>query len=181
MKKINFSQIKKLPPEEKIKVLERIEDELRKLIEERKKEISEKNSEIKSAEELLMQAQKEFKILEEIKTPELKQIDIGKLFRPDEEKGLEGIAATATTEAEKQAQIEELSKAPMQELYNAVVGIKSEIDKTGIETLYQQEKIEQINEALYEKRKAIENQQYNPSQKARHLMTAAEQIMENYM
>ncbi|MBD3362019.1 hypothetical protein GF358_04490 [Candidatus Woesearchaeota archaeon] len=180
MKKIDFTQIKKLPPEEKIKVLERVEGELKTLIEKRKKEIEEKNLEIENAEELLQEAQNEAKVLEEIKTPEIKKVDIGKLFHP-EEKDLEGIAATAPSEAEKKAQIEELSKQPVQELYNTVVGIKSEIDKTGIETLYQQEKIEQINEALYEKKKAVENKQYNPTKKARHLLTAAEQMMENYM
>ncbi len=180
MKKIDFAKIKQLPPEEKVKVLQRIEGELHKLIDERRKEIEEKNNEIESAEELLREAEQESRVLEEIKIPEIKKIEIDKLFIPKEE-GLEGIASTAPSDIEKQAQIEELSKAPMQELYNTVVGIKNEIDQTGIETLYQQGKIEQINEAMYEKRKAIENKQYNPTQKAKHLMTAAEQMMENYM
>jgi hypothetical protein len=180
MKKIDFAKIKQLPPEEKIKVLRRIEGELHKLISERRKEISEKNNEIESAEELLREAEGESRVLEEIKIPEIKKVEIDKLFIPKEE-GLEGIAATAPTEAEKLAQIEELSKAPMQELYNAVVGIKNEVDKTGIETLYQQEKLEQFSGALYEKRKAIENKQYNPTQKAKHLMTAAEQMMADYI
>lgn len=180
MNKIDFKKIKQLPPDEKIKVLQRIEEELRKLIEKRRKEIKEKDSEIEEAESLLEEARNELTILEEIQTPELKKIDIGKLFIPKEEKGLESIAATAPSEAEKLAQIEELSRQPMESLYTAVVGIKNEIQKTGVETLYQQERIEQISAALYEKRKAMERKQYSPTQKARHLMTAAEQIMENY-
>lgn len=195
MDKIDFRQIKKLPPEEKIKVLKRIEDELKKLIATRRKETAANNKEIAEAEELLAEAQNEFRVLEEIQTPELKKVEIEKLFRPKEEKegktgretgedeGLEGIAATAPIAeiAERQARIDELSRKPMEELYNAVIGMRKEIEKTGVETLYHQEKTEEISEALYEKRKAIENKEYNPSAKARHMMTAAEEMMENYL
>ncbi|MBN1644781.1 hypothetical protein JW851_01910 [Candidatus Woesearchaeota archaeon] len=179
MNGIDFDKIRQLPPEEKIKVLQRIENELKELINQRKKEIEKRNTEIEQAESLLQEAEKESRILEEIKTPEIKTIDVSQLFRP-EEKGLEGIAATLPSEAEKASQIEELSRKPMQELYNTVVGIKTEVEKTGIETLYQQQQIEQINEAMYEKRKAMESRQYNPTQKARHLMTAAEQMIQSY-
>lgn len=199
MDKIDFKQIKKLPPEEKIKVLRQIEAVLNKLIAERKKEIeakkkeieesneeiSDKDKEIKEAEEMLTEAQNEFRVLEEIQKPELKKVEIEKLFRPKEEKeeGLEGIAAKAPVAeiAERQARIEELSKKPIEELYQTVVGMRKEIEKTGVETLYQQEKSEEISEALYEKRKAIESREYNPTAKAKHLMTAAEQMMENYL
>lgn len=202
MDKIDFRQIKKLPPEEKIKVLRQIEDVLKKLITERKKEIeakrkeieesneeiSDKDNEIKEAEEMLAEAQNEFRVLEEIRTPELKKVEIEKLFRPKEEKdgkeeGLEGIAAKAPVAelAERQARIDELSRKPMEELYNAVIGMRKEVEKTGVETLYHQEKTEEISEALYEKRKAIENREYNPTAKAKHMMTAAEEMMENYL
>ncbi len=211
MEKIDFRQIKKLPPEEKIKVLRQIEDVLKKLITERKKEIEakkkeieesneeigDKDTEIKEAEEMLAEAQNEFRVLEEIQTPELKKVEIEKLFRPKEEKegrgtagkeaeedeGLEGIAAKAPVAeiAERQARIDELSRKPMEELYNSVIGLRKEIEKTGVETLYHQEKTEEISEALYEKRKAIENKEYNPTARARHMMTAAEEMMENYL
>lgn len=206
MDKIDFRQIKKLPPEEKIKALERIGYELNKLITERKKEIEARNKEIEDkkkeieednqeiedkkteiseAEEMLSEAQNELKVLQEIQTPQLKKIDIAKLFRPAEEKeeGLEGIAEKAPVAeiAERQARIEELSRKPMEELYNTVVGIRKEVEKTGVETLYHQEKAEEISEALYEKRKAMESREYNPTAKARHLMTAAEEMMENYL
>ena len=120
MDKIDFRQIKKLPPEEKIKVLKRIEDELNKLIETRRKETEENNKEIAEAEELLKEAKNEFRVLEEIQLPELKKVEIEKLFRPKEEKdeGLEGIAAKAPIAelAERQARIDELSRKPMEEL-----------------------------------------------------------------
>jgi len=185
MDKIDFRQIKKLPPEEKIKVLKRIEDELNKLIETRRKETEENNKEIAEAEELLKEAKNEFRVLEEIQLPELKKVEIEKLFRPKEEKdeGLEGIAAKAPIAelAERQARIDELSRKPMEELYNAVIGMRKDIEKTGVETLYHQEKTEEISEAIYEKRKAMENKEYNPTAKARHMMTAAEEMMENYL
>jgi len=190
MDKIDFKQIKKLPPQEKIKVLRQIEVELTKLIEIRKKEIEESNKEIEDnkteiaeAEALLAEARDEFQVLEKIQTPELKKVEIEKLFRPKEEEGLEGIAARepAAVLAEKQARIEELSRKPMEELYNAVVGIRKDVEQTGVETLYQQSQTEEISAALYEKKKAVENNEYNPSQKAKHLMTAAEQMMQNYL
>lgn len=181
MDKIDFKQIRKLPPEQKIKVLQRIEDELHKLIEERKKEIDEKNTEVEEAESLLEEARRELTILEEIQTPELKKVEIEKLFGAKEKEGLESIAATARTETEKLAEIEELSRQPMPVLYRSLVEITDEIHKTGIETAYQHEKLEQLNQAFYEKRKAIEHERYTPPQNTRHLMTRAEQIMENYL
>jgi acyl-CoA reductase-like NAD-dependent aldehyde dehydrogenase len=196
MDKIDFRQIKKLPPEEKIKVLKRIEDELQKLIETRRKETEENNKEIAEAEELLAEARNEFRVLEEIQLPELKKVEIEKLFRPKEERdgrgtagkeeedeGLEGIAAKepAAALAERQARIDELSRKPMEELYQTTIGIRKEIEKTGVETIYQQSKAEEISEAIYEKRKAIESKEYNPSARARHMMTAAEEMIENYL
>jgi len=182
MEKIDFKKIRQLPPDEKIKVLKKIENKIRTLINQRKKEIQTKEKEINEAEELLSEAQEEFRVLEEIKKPEEKPVEIEKLFRPEKkEKDLEQIAAKTKTEQEQWETIQELSRQPINQLYSAVVGIKKEVSQTGIETKYQQEKMQQIGAAIYEKRKAADKREYNPGKKERRLMTKAEQIMENYL
>ncbi|MBI4141561.1 hypothetical protein HY484_01395, partial [Candidatus Woesearchaeota archaeon] len=53
MAQIDFEQIKKLPPDQRIKVLNQLQDQINKLIKERQQEIQEAQQLLKRAEEEL--------------------------------------------------------------------------------------------------------------------------------
>ncbi len=177
MNKVNFEEIRKLPADEKIKALKKIDNELRKKIQEDKKEIEDKNKEIEAAEFLLKEAEDEYRVIERIRIQESEKIEVDKLFHPEKE-GLEEIAKTTQTPEQRQERIQGLTNTPVEDLYKMVVGMKQQVDQTGVQTLYQQELAEDLREVFYQKREIY---QEHPAQQAQHLMSAAEQIMKNYL
>lgn len=77
---IDFKALSRLPPEERVKVLARLEDQLQKIIKERTQEIEQSKREIAEAESLLQRAKDELVVLEKIATPEAKAVRIDDLF-----------------------------------------------------------------------------------------------------
>lgn len=177
MAKVDFSRLKKLPPNMRIKALKQLEEEFTKLIEARKKEIEE-------AQLLLKEAKHELEIIEEIETPKVKTIEVEKLFakeeKTEETPELEKIAAEAPrglpAEQESYAKFmaEQMS---MEQIYNRLQDIQQEQTKTGIETTYQQNFVEAADRALYFKRQAEEKGIYIPSEKSEELLTTAEKLI----
>lgn len=185
VEKINFEQIKKLPPDKRIKALQEIENELQKFIDEKTKEIEESKKEIEASKELLARAKEELAVLEEIEVPKAKEIRIEELFRREEKEekktSLERIAEEAPrrlSPEQEQEYISALKQRPVEELYNRIVEIKNSVAETGVLTQYQQENLDLFAKALQEKEKDIEERQYKPGAKAKHLLTAAEQIVQ---
>src|SRR3989338_7496725 len=87
MAEIDFEQIKKLPPDKRVKVLQDLQVQIEKLIKDRKREIEE-------AQELLNRANEELHVIQEIETPKPKKISVEELFGAErgEKEGLESIA-----------------------------------------------------------------------------------------
>ncbi len=77
---IDFKALSRLPPDERVKVLAKLEDELQKLIKDRTKEIEQSKAEIAEAEALLQRAKDEMVVLEKIGMPETKAVRIDDLF-----------------------------------------------------------------------------------------------------
>ena len=179
MANVDFSKLKKLPPNMRIKALNKLEEELNNLIKSRMQEIEE-------AQALLQEAKHEMEILEDIETPKVKTVDVGKLFEPEEktveEKAdLEKLAGEAQqglpAEQENYAQFmaQEMSA---DQIYNRLTGIQQEQMKTGIETMYQQNFVEAAERALYFKRQAEAEGTYKPAGKAEELMTSSEKLIQ---
>jgi len=177
MNQINFSEIRNLPADEKIKTLKKIDHELREKIQKNKKELEEKKREIEEAEFLLQEAEDEYRLLEQIRIQEPKKIQIDKLFNEEKGEKLEEMAKEQVLQ-QREERVEGLANKPVEELYNMVIGMSDEVKQTGIQTQYQQELAQDLKQAFYHKREVY---QENPAQKAQHLLTAAEQIMNNYL
>lgn len=177
MNQINFSEIRNLPADEKIKTLKKIDHELREKIQKNKKELEEKKREIEEAEFLLQEAEDEYRLLEQIRIQEPKKIQIDKLFNEEKGEKLEEMAKEQVLQ-QREERVEGLANKPVEELYNMVIGMSNEVKQTGIQTQYQQELAQDLKQAFYHKREVY---QENPAQKAQHLLTAAEQIMNNYL
>ena len=167
-----IDELKKLSPKERI---------------ERLKELQEKNKEeIEKAQTLLKQAEEEAEIEEELKDipiPQLKAVDIGELFTPEErelfkakrfvaekpkaaeeapekEGELEAIAETApraSREAEQQQvqYIRQLSQQPIGQLYNRAKELYSQFKTQGNEFTAQQQ--DEFNKIEYANRKKLDD------------------------
>ncbi|VVB80817.1 Uncharacterised protein [uncultured archaeon] len=169
---VNFEAFSQFTPERRI-------DELQNLIEKLKKEIEERREEIKEAEHLLVLADEEARMLEQVEIPESKQIK-GKIEEKLEEKEvkrlkdleLEELLATAP----KEQAFHEVAHRPVEDLADELRKIYDRQKETGIEK-------REDREMLYAIRKGFEikrEEGYAPATaKDKHLMTEAEQWAED--
>ncbi len=101
--------------------------------------------------------------------------------REKQRESLEGIAQTAKeTDLEREQRIEEIRMTPLPELDNQVRAIDEEIRKTGIETAYQQNKIEEIHEGIYRKKQDVEENKYVVGEREEELMTTVAQTLKKF-
>jgi len=177
MAKIDFSKLKQLPPETRIKAIQKLEEELQKLINARQKEIED-------AQALLEEAKRELQVLEDIETPKVRNVQIEKLFeRPEEvsvekKAELEEIAAEAPRglPAEQEDYANFLAQnQSVDQIHNKLYEIRQEQSKTGIETFYQSAFVNAAEKALNLKRM---HGQYDSGSKKEELMTASERLVQ---
>jgi hypothetical protein len=179
---IDFSDFKDMTPQKRLQ-------ELQKLIDNLKKEIDDRQKDIKNAEQLLAIADEEARVLEQIEVPEIRAPTRGRTMeieervetkeekkagRRAEQLELEKLLATAPPRSENV--LHQVAHRPVQELYGELRKIYERQKDTGIETA-------QDREMLYAIRKGMEikkEEGYAPAtQRAKHLMTAAEQMAES--
>jgi len=201
---VDFSKIENLVPEEKVKTMQKIIEDLKKQIQEKQKEIKQAEEEIKTAETILEKADDEQRILElraeqdlkisqkqfgkkdneqksdkkieKDKTSTLEKInDTNQEEIPRMEERLEEIISTAPV---KKA-IEQIAQKPIDNLYNEMRRIYRREKETGIETQKDREILYVIMKGIEEKKQDVNEGTYKPTEKARHLMTAAEEMAEN--
>lgn len=164
---VDFSEFTKLTPERRVK-------ELQELIEDLKKQITQSQEDIKTAEELLLRADEEARVLENITIPErdkkaktVEELTTPETLKPTRE--LEDLLATAPR---KEETIHQLAHTPVSELYAEIKNIYQRERETGLETQQDRDKIYAIRKGLEIKKE----EGYKPSTKDQHLMTAAEQM-----
>jgi len=175
---IDFSQFKDLTPERRAQ-------ELQKLIDNLKKEIDDRQKDIKEAEQRLAAADEEARRLEQIEVPEARQprketsIEERTEEKPKraQEAELEKLLATAPRRSQEIA--EQVARRPVQELYGELRKIYQREQQTGVETSQDRELVYAIRRGLEEKKKDVQEGQYNPGAKAKHLLSAAEQMAES--
>ncbi|MBI4140452.1 hypothetical protein HY485_01300 [Candidatus Woesearchaeota archaeon] len=175
MADINFEQIKKLPPDQRIKVLNQLQEQIQKLIKERQQEIED-------AQALLKRAEEELRVIQEIETPKPKQIHVEELFgkkEEEEEETLENIARRDIPQPDELA--ERLEQKPISEIYQRLNEITGEIRESGVITQYQENWMRAANYITQEREKAIQEHKYNATDKAEHQLSAAEKIIQNYI
>ena len=179
MANIDFEQIKRLPPDQRVKVLQELQAQIEKLINDRK-------NEIEQAQELLARAKEELSVLEEIETPKQKQVNVEELFetgskeKSNEKSGLEHIARKEIIPAPDvlKAQFEQ---KPIADIYQRMNEITADIRNTGIVTHYQENWMRAAQYEMQDREKAIERNQNHPTEKSQHMLSAAEKIIRQYL
>lgn len=177
MAKVDFSKLKNLPPEMRIKALQKLEDQITKLIQTRQKEIEE-------AEQLLKEAKHELQVIEDIEKPEVKPVEVQKLFErkeeepPEKKEELETIAEQAPsrmapTEQANYARFIAREMSPDQ-VHNRLYEIRQEQSKTGVETWYQRNFVNAAEQALELKK---EHGDYVSGSKREATLTASERLV----
>lgn len=173
---LDFNKIKKLPPEKRIEALKDLREELNKLIEERKKEIEE-------AAELLKESEEELQVLLNVQTPKTKSMSVEEMWGGEnkefkKEKELEEITKEADDrrrkEFDKDEYINSLKQKPIDDIYDRVKSLYSDIKDTGVITAEQQDRLNTIRTALYEKEKDIASGQYDADRDDRRNLTKLE-------
>ncbi|MBD3303676.1 hypothetical protein GF343_00895 [Candidatus Woesearchaeota archaeon] len=176
MAQIDFSKLKRMPPEMRIKALQKLEEELNKLITARQKEI-------KEAEQLLAQAKHEQELIEEIDTPKAKEVEVQKLFERKDEPSIE-------KKAELERLAEEAPSAPLAEqadyaqflaqemspvqIHHKLYEIRQDQSQTGVEKWYQRNFVNAAEHALELKK---EHGDYTTGSKREATLTAAERLV----
>ncbi len=182
MNKIDKEKLRKLPPDERAKLLKEIKEKIKKAQEEEAQDLEE-------AETLLEEAVADQRVWEEEKAQRHKAREqkTRDFFKPKEE--LEDIAKKEAPQKPDDdgpgffspQQIDQyaqpLAHQPIGDLYNKVKEIQQEIKETGVQTVYQQNMLDTIGRALYMKEDATERGEYTPGNKQRELMTMSEQIV----
>ncbi len=178
MAKVDFSKLKKLPPELRIKAIQKLEEELNKLIKIRQREIDE-------AEALLSEAKHELQIITKIETPKAREINVEKLFErkeeiePIEKKAeLEKIAAEAPRglPAEQESYAAFMAKdMSADQIQHRLYDIRQEQTKTGVETWYQNNFVQSAERAFELKR---EHGNYVSGSKKEATLTAGERLVQ---
>ncbi len=163
---IDFESIKKLPPERRKTALKEVSNML-------EQEIAQVKKQLEETERLLLIAETEESILEEIAVPEAKKVEVRELFLKREGLSLDE-QLKQLPDQERQA-VQQLSKAPIEDIYQKVKDIYSAGDETAIrETEERTRDIYAL--AIAAKREAVERGEYAIGEKAEHLMTAAEKL-----
>jgi hypothetical protein len=177
MAKFDFSKLKQLPPENRIKAIQKLEEELHKLINARQNEIEE-------AKSLLEEAKHEMQVLEDIETPAVREVEVQKLFESEQEKSiekkseLEDIAQEASrglsTEQESYAGFLAQEQS-VDQIHNRLYEIRQEQTKTGVETFYQTAFINAAEQAINLKKM---HGNYKSGSKSEAMMTASERLIQ---
>ena len=175
MANVDFSKLKKLPPELRIKAIHKLEKELNKLIQTRQKEIEE-------AESLLADAKHELQVIEDIETPKVKEVEVQKLFARKEEPiakqaELEKIAETAPSAVpSEQADYAQFMAKDMSvdQIQHKLYDIRTEQSKTGVETWYQRNFVGAAEQAIELKK---EHGDYVSGSKREATLTASERLV----
>jgi hypothetical protein len=159
---------------------ERKEEELKKHIAQLRKKIKDAEQELRDSEELLTRAQEDVRVLENITVPEAQPIsaEFVEVRTAPKQQGqpLEQMLDEAAVE---QKRVEEISQLPMQQIYQSIKEIYSEQAAQGATYMQQkeEEKLYLLQRALDRKKDDIETGEYKPTDKAEHLMTAAEAMV----
>ncbi len=179
---VDFEEFKNIAPERRTR-------ELQKLINTLKKEIAEKQREIREAEHLFILADEEARLLEQMEVPETaiettprqkESATIEKLAGEKKEKDEKALLERLVeTIPRKEELFREVAQIPIQELYSELKTVYQREKSTGVETAQDRNMIYAIAKGIEEKRKNVESGQYSPTQKSRHLLSAAEEIAQN--
>jgi len=159
----NLDELKNLSPEEKIRKLKEIEEKDKKEIETAQKLIKESESQI----------EEEKRMKEQIPIPQLKAVDISSLFTPAEKqmyatkRYVRGEEQLEETVQQEQKRIEEMNEKeqffhelPTEDLYN----IQKDYEQVETDlTQEQQDNLYTVQQELYERRQAMENGTYKPT------------------
>jgi len=166
----DFNALKDLTPERRVKELQKLIDFLR-------KGIQESENDIKDAEHLLVIAEDEAQVIEQVSVPETPKIEeiaeeSGRLAL-GEQRELEELLATAPPREEET--LHQVAHRPVSELYGELKNIYQRQQDTGLES-------QQDRDMIYAIRKGFEIKRqdgYNPAAKDESLMTAAEQMADS--
>lgn len=179
-----LEELKKLPPEERIKKLKEIEERDKKEIEEASKLIKDSEGEIEH----------EQKIKEQIPIPQLKAIDISSLFTEDEKQmyatkhylnSKKSNLELEKTVQDEQKKVEEMNeqerdkffhKLPTENLYAIRKDIYEQAEQDNL-SREQQESIYAIRREFDERREAMEQGTYKPASEAvREILSLSEGV-----
>ena len=192
MKKVDFKKLQKLSPDQRVKALREIQEELTKVIKDRSEEVSDSKDEIKDAQEFLKEAEDEMRIIEEmeIKAPKPKPVDVEKLFEREDkrtsargprERDIGEIAADAPkqpTQQEQQAYVQHLAQQEsISNIYDRINAIRDDVGNRGVINSYQQDRLNQFDEALHRKEHYMREGSYKPGEDAEQLLTNAEKAL----
>lgn len=172
---IDLNELKKLSPEERIKKLKELETE-------RKKEIEEAENIIKSSIEEIDERDE---LVRKIEVPDLEEISYGKsssLLEETVQSESNNLSPEAAEEAMKHsAYITSLSKQPMDELYQRILGINGNVEKSG--DMNEDDKMEfyVMNRAIAQKQKDIEEGIYNTSERVDKSIDTGRRILDELM
>ncbi|HLC33243.1 MAG TPA: hypothetical protein VJJ82_05425 [Candidatus Nanoarchaeia archaeon] len=170
----DFEPIKKLPPETQVEELKKVITNLRRHIEEHQRDI-------RTAETLLARAEDEERVLEDQldksieKTREqYKEADLKATAKSAVKQGqqLENIVGETPTR-----EVPRVAPPPLAELYTRAKTIYESQQKTGVETYEQRQQLYELNRALDEKRRDIEEGKYQPGERQKNLLTSTEQLL----
>jgi len=181
---VDIEELKKLPPEERIRRLKEIEERDRKEIEEASKLIKDSEG----------QMEEERKLKEQIPIPQLKAVDISSLFTEDE-KQMYAVKRFVDTrgkqqELEKtvqqeQQRIEEMNEQekekffhelPTQDLYNIQKDIYQQAEQDNLNQ-EQRDNVYAIRREFDQRREAMENGTYKPTDEAvRDILSMTEAV-----
>lgn len=175
---IDFGQFKDLTPERRARELQKLVDSLR-------EQIKEREEDIKRAEHFLVLADEEARLLEQIAVPEAKPVRKKEVLeekaeekpgRLEEKLELEQLLATAPKREEL---IHRVAHLPADVLYSTAQKIYARQHQTGVETQKDREMIYAIRRGLDAKKEDMEEGQYKPDRRSKHLLTATEQMTES--
>jgi hypothetical protein len=181
-------ELKKLNPEARLKKLKEIIDKKNKELLEKSKEL---NSEIEAAKKLTEKAKIESEEIEElkkkIKFPELKEVDITKLFEKEEDALEERVKEAARKDdiEQEQKQLYQLSPSmPTQQIYADVMSIYRAATNNGMVTPAMAEDAASIQYAVAKKQEAINAGNYSATaeviRQAEAVKTMADKILSIY-
>lgn len=166
---MNLNELKKQSPDKRVK-------ELKNLIRNLKIEIEEKEDLLRNAENLLVDTEEEVKVIEKVVVDEevLEPVDISKL---------EKTTVETFQELGLPPEPEQLARTPIADLYGAVKTLyesqtpAAEAGLTYEERERQRLNLYALNHALDEKREQIKKGEYKPTEKASHMLTATEELI----
>ncbi len=162
---MDFNNLKKQAPDERVKIL-------KKFIRELTKEITEKQALLKTAESFLKDSEEELKIIENVQVTE-------EIIEPV---SLEETAVQTFEELGLPQEPEQLARAPIEELYTALKTLYSSSQFASPNLSYEEREKQRLNlyalnKALDVKRERIRKGEYKPTEKAAHLLTATEELI----